>query len=97
MARIEIDKDTLHVLDEIKKEKWDLAGRGHSDTVRFLAQYYRQHGAIEKIIDERLKEIPGIVGGSFKSALATAVCNLLDIRVDRIAQDLEEKDLLKGQ
>ncbi|UCD07914.1 MAG: hypothetical protein JSW41_03045, partial [Candidatus Aenigmatarchaeota archaeon] len=81
MPRIEVDTETLKILDDIKRQDWSLQGRGHSDTIRKLAQFKQDHESIEKMVDQKMAEIPGIIAVSFKSALATAVCNLLDIRV----------------
>ena len=75
--RIEIDEDLEKVLDEIRSREWRISGRGHSDTVRFLAQFYMQHKAIEEILDERLKEIPNIIQRSFLESIRVALVNLL--------------------
>ncbi|RLG89684.1 MAG: hypothetical protein DRO36_07370 [Candidatus Hecatellales archaeon] len=75
--RIEIDRDLERLLDEIKRREWRIGGRGHSETVRFLAHYYLQHKAIEEIIDQRLGEIPKVIQRCFLECARTAITNLL--------------------
>jgi len=75
--RIEIDEDLERILDEIRRREWRISGRGHSDTVRFLAQFYQQHKAIEEILDERLREIPRMIQHCFLDSIRTAIMNLL--------------------
>jgi hypothetical protein len=48
--RIEVDNDLAAALDSIKGEDHLISGRGHADTVRFLANYYRQHKPIEELV-----------------------------------------------
>jgi len=81
--RLEIDEDLVKVLDEIRAAEWSIQGRGHSDTVRFLAKYYRQHKAVEEVLDERLREIPRIIRDSFLDALSIALTNLLRVKDER--------------
>lgn len=76
VLRIEIDDEVLELLDEIKRREW-IGGRGHSETVRFLAHYYLQHKAVEEIIDQRLREIPKVIQESFRECIRTAITNLL--------------------
>ena len=76
--RIEIDEDLERILDEIRRREWRISGRGHSDTVRFLAQFYQQHRAIEEILDERLREIPRMIQRCFLDSIRTAITNLLN-------------------
>ena len=76
VLRIEIDRDLERLLDEIKRREW-IGGRGHSETVRFLAHYYLQHKAVEEIIDQRLREIPKVIQESFRECIRTAITNLL--------------------
>ena len=75
--RIEIDGDLERLLDEIKRREWRISGRGHSETVRFLVNYYFQHQAVEEIIDQRLGEIPKVIQQSFLECARTAITNLL--------------------
>jgi hypothetical protein len=50
--RIEIDERLELALDEIKvKERTIASSNGHSDTVRFLANYYEQHKPIERLAE----------------------------------------------
>jgi hypothetical protein len=75
--RIEIDEDLERILDEIRRREWRISGRGHSDTVRFLAQFYQQHRAVEEILDERLRAIPNMIQRCFLDSIRIAVTNLL--------------------
>jgi len=74
--RIEIDRDLERLLDEIKRREW-IGGRGHGETVRFLAHYYLQHKAVEEILDERLSEIPKVIQRCFLDSIRIAIQNLL--------------------
>lgn len=70
--RIDIDQELEKELDAIKMEKW-ISGKGHTETVRFLAQHYKEHGAIEKLIDRKLSDIQNTIEksilGSFRKIL----------------------------
>lgn len=49
--RIEIDQDLAKLLDAIKRDEAVIYGRGHVETVRFLANYYNTHKSIEELRD----------------------------------------------
>jgi hypothetical protein len=50
--RIEIDKQLAKLLDGIKTKEPSVYGRGHVETVRFLANYYIQHKPFEKLVED---------------------------------------------
>ena len=76
--RIEIiDRALIRALDEIRKKEWRVQGRGHSDTVRFLADYYLKHKSVEEILDERLSEISNMMEEGALNAFRTVLTNLL--------------------
>lgn len=67
--RIEIDQDLAAALDTIKREQPLIYGRGHVETVRFLVNYYQQHGPLKSLLDDFTK--------GFETFL-----DLLDTRID---------------
>jgi len=87
--RIEIDEDLETVLDEIKaKVSWKISGRGHSDTVRFLARYFKEHGEIVKVLQESSEAINKTIENSFRQVIRDFVTNLMaPMRTDRGSQD----------
>ena len=74
--RIELDEETVKALDDIRRGKWSISGRGHSDTVRFLARYYVEHEAVEKLIEGLKNDIPVIMKAAFGRAMREALANL---------------------
>lgn len=50
--RIEIDQELAKVLDDIKNREPVIYGRGHVETVRFLANYYRRHRPLEELLND---------------------------------------------
>jgi hypothetical protein len=51
-VRIELDKQLAKLLDAVKAKEPSVYGRGHVETVRFLANYYIQHKPFEKLIED---------------------------------------------
>jgi hypothetical protein len=51
-VRIEIDKQLAKLLDAVKAKEPSVYGRGHVETVRFLANYYSQHKPFEKLLED---------------------------------------------
>jgi hypothetical protein len=81
--RIEIDEQLEKLLDKIRSENsWACTGKGHSDTVRFLARYYRENKDVVKIVEEAFGKIGDIIAACFNNALRETILNLLpkDIR-----------------
>ena len=52
--RIEVNDEVKKELDRIKAENY-IFGKGHSDTITFLIQYYNSHKKIEEIIKDLSK------------------------------------------
>ena len=76
--RIEIDDELGKLLDKIRSENsWQCTGKGHSDTVRFLARYYRENKDVVKIVEESFGHIGDIVTACFNNALREAVLSIL--------------------
>ncbi len=59
--RIEVDKQLANVLSEIKTKEPTIYGRGHVETIRFLANYYRVHKPLQGLIDIAQDAILGLV------------------------------------
>jgi len=75
-VRIELDDESVAVLDQIRSDNWRVRGRGHSDTVRFLARYYLEHKSVEDLLREHRDQIPGIIEKAFGRAMQRALVNL---------------------
>lgn len=73
--RIDIDADTLKLLEAIRSENY-IYGKGHTNTVRFLARYYNRHKGVEKLLEQELTKIPAIIREAFKAALRDGIANL---------------------
>lgn len=73
--RIDIDEDTLKLLEAIRSENM-IFGKGHTNTVRFLARYYAQHKAVEKLLEKELAKIPAIITNSFREAMRDGISKL---------------------
>lgn len=50
--RIEVDRELAKLLDQVKMKEPTIYGRGHVETVRFLANYYVQHKPLQKLIED---------------------------------------------
>lgn len=50
--RIEIDTELANALDKIKQAESTIYGRGHSETVRFLANYYHTHKPLQALLED---------------------------------------------
>jgi sulfur relay (sulfurtransferase) DsrC/TusE family protein len=91
--RIEIDKGLAKLLDDVKKKELSIYGRGHVETVRFLANYYLQHKPLEVLREEirnnvtnALSDLEGNLEQAlekvFPRAMAKAVTNILTLSKD---------------
>ena len=86
--RVDIDEQLERILEEIKRRNSRITGRGHSETIRFLAHFYLDHQSIEKMIDGHLKALPPMVekatlegiDKSFLRPLRSALIRLLEGR-----------------
>jgi orotidine-5'-phosphate decarboxylase len=74
--RIDIDQELEKELDAIKMEKW-ISGKGHTETVRFLAQHYKEHDSIERLVDQKLSDIQSTIEKSIMGAFRKILNNLL--------------------
>ena len=88
--RIEIDKQLAKLLDTIKAKEPSVYGRGHVETVRFLANYYLQHKPFEKLLDDFKvnttefmnafnNKIEASLEQVFPKAFAQAITNILTL------------------
>ena len=68
--RIEIDDATGLTLDEIKSIEWSVSGKGHAETIRFLANFYKTHRALENILQEELREFRKEVKSEVQGAVS---------------------------
>jgi sulfur relay (sulfurtransferase) DsrC/TusE family protein len=91
--RIEIDKGLEKLLDQVKEKELGIYGRGHVETVRFLANYYLQHKPLEVLRQEigaevtnALDDLEGNLERSlqkvFPKALAQTISNILTLAKD---------------
>lgn len=74
--RIDIDQDLEKQLDEIKRKQW-ISGKGHTETVRFLANHYNEHSSIEKLIDQKLSNIQESLEKGIINAFRKILNNIL--------------------
>jgi hypothetical protein len=75
-VRIDIDQDLEKELDEVKRKQW-ISGKGHTETVRFLANHYKDYSSIEKLIDQKLSSIEKSLEKGIINAFRTILNNLL--------------------
>lgn len=91
--RIEIDKGLAKLLDDVKAKEPSIYGRGHVETVRFLATYYEHHKPLQKLNEDLelnlthfLENLNGNIERSlenvFPKALAQALTNILTLHKD---------------
>jgi sulfur relay (sulfurtransferase) DsrC/TusE family protein len=91
--RIEIDSGLEKLLGDVKKKEPSIYGRGHVETVRFLANYYLQHKPLEVLREEirtnvtnALDDLEGNIERSlqkvFPKALAQTISNILTLSKD---------------
>jgi len=76
--RIEISEELGKVLEQIRKEnEYMCQGKGQSDTVRFLARYYRQNKDAMKIVEEAFQNIEKMLEVCFVKALRESLLKIL--------------------
>lgn len=89
--RIEIDTKLAKILDEIKQREPTIFGRGHVETVRFLANYYRSHEPLQvliedlsRIFDSYLKtldsHVEAAISHAFLRAMRHAISSLFETK-----------------
>ena len=74
--RIEIDEQLEKMLNEIKRKKW-LSGKGHTETVRYLAQRYREFESIRALLDQKLSDMNDQIEKGILAAFKTVIMNIL--------------------
>jgi len=74
--RIEIDPKIQERLDTIKAEHY-IFGKGHSDTVRYLVEFYERRKAVDAVLKEELGKIPEAIESGLLRAMRTVMANLL--------------------
>lgn len=101
--RIEIDKGLAQLLDRIKQKELSIYGRGHVETVRFLANYYEHHKPLEKLqedlelnlthfLENLNTNIEHSLEKVFPKALAQAIANILTF-----SKDVKEPEKAPGE
>lgn len=74
--RIDIDSELENVLEGIKQKNW-ISGKGHTETVRFLANHYKEYGSIEKLIEQKLSHIEETLEKGIINAFRKILNNIL--------------------
>jgi len=81
--RIEVDKELSKLLDEIKSKELTISGRGHVETVRFLANYYAQHKPLQELRNQVymetlkfLNDLDSSLEQSLERVLGKAMANI---------------------
>lgn len=78
--RIEIDPELASALDAIKREEPLIYGRGHVETVRFLANYYHRHMRIDDLLnqaEERFEAHLKMLDDTVEKAIENSVLRIL--------------------
>lgn len=78
--RIEIDSELGKLLDQVKTAEPTIYGRGHSETVRFLVNYYHNHKPLDLLLKDLqrvlgmfLEELPEIIETAMVAAVLKAM------------------------
>lgn len=109
--RIEIDNELAKLLDNIKTKEPVIYGRGHVETVRFLANYYRRHRPLQELLNDVNASIVKFLSGLninieaalekvILKAIARAVVGILKIADENKPQrdlDVGSQDPRKGR
>ena len=74
--RIEIDEQLEKMLDQIKKERW-ITGKGHTETVRYLAQYHQEFQSIKELIEQKFRDIEHKLEKGVLAAFRTVINNII--------------------
>ena len=92
--RIEIDKDLGQLLDQIKDAEPSIYGRGHVETVRFLATYYTRHKPLEELltkIENTIAKFLGDLNINLEQSLERVILKALTRVVLGILRNADEK------
>lgn len=74
--RIEIDEQLEKMLDEIKRKQY-ISGKGHTETVRYLARYHEQYGSIKELIEQKLSDMNEKIEKGILAAFKSVIMNIL--------------------
>ena len=74
--RIEINPKIEEALDRVKAEH-HIYGKGHTDTVSYLVEFYERHAAVDVVLKRELGRIPEAIETGCLHAMRTVVLNLL--------------------
>lgn len=74
--RIEIDEQLEKMLDQIKLKRW-ITGKGHTETVRYLAQYHQEYESIKTLIEQKLSDVEKKLEKGILAAFKTVLMNIL--------------------
>ena len=74
--RIEIDEQLEQMLDKIKKDRW-ITGKGHTETVRYLAQYHEEFDSIKEMIERKFSDIERKLEKGILAAFRTVIMNII--------------------
>ena len=77
--RIDIDEKLEEILDEIKSSNWNITGRGHTETIRFLADFYRSNKSIDELIETHMRKIPDHIQKAFQKSLREVILNIFSV------------------
>ena len=64
------------MLDQIKRERW-ITGKGHTETVRYLAQYHQEYQSIKELIEKKFSGIEEKLEKGILAAFRTVIINML--------------------
>lgn len=96
--RIEIDPKLGKQLDAIKEEEYSIYGRGHSETVRFLANYYRKHKPIQQLVEDLITKQQRVlleIDATVEAAMERAILKALKQVIVNLFQFKDEKGTLE--
>ena len=74
--RIDVDEDLEKMLDQIKSQKY-IHGRGHTETVRYMARRFQEYESLDVLINKRLLHIDEHIQSSIMAAFKKIITNLL--------------------
>lgn len=74
--RIDVSPDLEKKLDEVKQRNY-IYHKGHSETIRWLVEFYEKHESLEKLIDNKLSNIDQRLRESILRAFKQVITNIL--------------------
>ena len=105
--RLEIDEGLAKLLAKIKDKEPSIYGRGHAETVRFLATYYEHHKSLEELLAAIRHSSAGFIDNLdvnlqmslervFPKAVGRAIANLLAAEPREVRSTDAEKPQRSG-